>query len=122
MAAPDVNAYKFTDQLWPSLKRAAKHFTLYASSEDRALMTSKKAKGKSDFVRLGEAGPNIVVINGMDTIDATGIDTSLLGHSYVDSCKPVLSDLNLLIESGFGPLQRKLHDRKKQGLAYWAFH
>jgi esterase/lipase superfamily enzyme len=121
MAAPDVNAYIFLDQLWPGIKRAAKRFTLYASSDDEALRVSKGAKGKADFQRLGEAGPKIVVVSGLDTIDASGIDTSLLGHSYVDSCAPVLSDVGMLIEKNFAPLQRKLRDRQKEGLAYWAF-
>lgn len=116
MAAPDVNAYIFLDQLWPGIKRAAKRFTLYASSDDQALRTSKAAKGPNDFQRLGEAGSKIVVVNGLDTID-----TSMLGHSYVDSCKPVLSDLGMLIDQGFAPLQRHLRDRQKEGLAYWAF-
>ena len=121
MAAPDVNAYMFLDQLWPGIKRAAKRFTLYASSDDGALRASKRAKGKQDFQRLGEAGPNIVVLSGLDTIDASGIDTSLLGHSYVDSCQPVLSDLSQLVDEGLAPLKRKLNDRQKEGLAYWAF-
>jgi esterase/lipase superfamily enzyme len=121
MAAPDVNAYTFTDQVWPAIKNAAKHFTLYASSDDQALVTSKKSKGANDFDRLGEAGPKIVVVSGLDTVDASGIDTSLLGHSYVDSCKPVMNDLQLIIEKGLAPLERKLRDRYKQGLAYWAF-
>ena len=121
MAAPDVNAYTFTDQIWPAIKSAAKRFTLYASSDDEALKTSKKSKGSRDFDRLGEAGPKIVVISGLDTVDATGIDTSLLGHSYVDSCKPVMTDLQLIIEKGLAPLERKLRNRYKEGLAYWAF-
>jgi esterase/lipase superfamily enzyme len=121
MAAPDVNADTFTEQIWPEIKTAAKRFTLYASSDDGALILSKKAKGTNDSYRLGEAGPNIVVISGLDTVDASGIDTSLLGHSYVDSCKPVMADLQKLIAKGLAPLQRNLRDRKKEGLSYWAF-
>lgn len=120
MAAPDVNARTFT-QLWPDIKNAAKRFTLYASSDDRALAASRKSKGGTNFTRLGEGGPKIVIISGIDTVDASGIDTSLLGHSYVDSCKPVMNDLQLLIAKGWAPLQRKLRDRQKEGLAYWAF-
>jgi esterase/lipase superfamily enzyme len=120
MAAPDVNAYTFTDQLWPAIKQAAKRFTLYASSDDRALITSKKAKGANDFNRLGEAGAKLVVIPGLDTVDASGIDTSLLGHSY-ESCKPVMDDVTLMIKKGFAPLERKLRDRQKDGFAYWVF-
>lgn len=120
MAAPDVNANEFSEQIWPGIKKAAKRFTLYASSDDRALRTSRRAKGSGDFDRLGEGGENLVVISGLDTVDASGIDTSLLGHSYID-CKPVMNDLQLLIEKGFAPLQRKLRDHQKQGLAYWGF-
>lgn len=121
MAAPDLNAYTFSEQIWPGIKKAARRFTLYASSQDQALIASKKAKGKNDFDRLGEAGPKIVVVPGLDTIDASGIDTSLLGHSYIEQCKPVLADVTLLIKNGFGPLDRKLSVRRKQELAYWAF-
>jgi esterase/lipase superfamily enzyme len=122
MAAPDVNAYTFTDQIWPAIKNAAKRFTLYASSDDEALKISKNSKGPNDFDRLGEAGPKIVVISGLDTVDASGIDTSLLGHSYVDSCKPVIDDLELIVQKELAPLQRRLHDRyNKEGLAYWTF-
>jgi len=121
MAAPDVNAYTFTDQIWPGIKKAAKRFTLYASSDDEALKASKSSKGPNDFDRLGEAGPKIVVISGLDTVDASGIDTSLLGHSYVDSCKPVMDDVQMIMQKGLAPLQRKLHDHYKEGLAYWTF-
>ena len=121
MAAPDVNAYTFTDQIWPGIKKAAKRFTVYASSDDEALKASKSSKGPNDFDRLGEAGPKIVVISGLDTVDASGIDTSLLGHSYVDSCKPVMDDVQMILQKGLAPLQRKLHDRYKEGLAYWTF-
>jgi esterase/lipase superfamily enzyme len=121
MAAPDVNAYTFKDQIWPVIKKAAKRFTLYASSDDEALKASKSSKGPNDFDRLGEAGPKIVVISGLDTVDASGIDTSLLGHSYIDSCKPVMDDVQMIVQKGLAPLQRKLHDRYKEGLAYWTF-
>jgi esterase/lipase superfamily enzyme len=120
MAAPDANASTFT-QLWPDIKKAAKRFTLYASSDDRALLASRKSKGGTNFNRLGEGGPNIVVIAGLDTVDASGIDTSLLGHSYLDTCKKVMDDLQLLLAKGWTPLERKLRDRQKEGLAYWEF-
>jgi esterase/lipase superfamily enzyme len=120
MAAPDVNAYQFTDQIWPQIKRAARRFTLYASSDDKALRASKAAKGPNDFYRLGEGGKNIVVLRGLDTIDATGIDTSYLGHSYINVCMPVMQDVGLLILRGLAPVQRKLNDRKKDGLPFWA--
>jgi esterase/lipase superfamily enzyme len=122
MASPDVNARVFTG-LWPRIKVAAKRFTLYASSDDNALVLSRKAKGGSSFTRLGEGGPNIAVIPGLDTIDASGIDTSHLGHSYEVECKPVRDDLGMLIGEGSGPEKRNLFDhRNNEGLGYWSFH
>ena len=121
MAAPDVNARVFT-AIWPQIKIAAKRFTLYASSSDKALIASRKAKGGPDFTRLGEGGPNITVIPGLDTIDASGIDTSLLGHSYEASCKPVRDDLGELIAKGLAPAERRLPpSQTNDGLAYWRF-
>jgi esterase/lipase superfamily enzyme len=121
MASPDLNAQLFT-RLWPKIKIAAKRFTLYASSDDRALAASRTSKGGSTFTRLGEGGPNIVVIPGLDTIDASGIDTSELGHSYEFTCKPVRLDLGKLIGKGSPPDKRELHENHTQeGLAYWRF-
>jgi esterase/lipase superfamily enzyme len=119
MASPDLNAQLFT-RLWPKIKVAAKRFTLYASSNDKALAASRVAKGGNNFIRLGEAGPNIVVIPGLDTVDASGIDTSELGHSYEFTCKPVRNDLGLLIGKGFDPLKRQLR-LNPGGLGYWRF-
>ena len=37
---------------------------------------------------------------GIETIDATGVDTSLLGHSYFAATKTVLSDMFYIINQG----------------------
>ena len=120
MAAPDVDAASFTRQTWTNIKGAAKRFTLYASSDDWALKVSRELKGGAPFVRLGEAGGDLVVIPGLDTVDASGIDTNELGHSYYH-CKKIMDDLQLLMAKGWAPLERKLRDRKKGDLGYWAF-
>ena len=117
MAAPDVDAKTFTEHNWAGIKDAAKRFTLYASSDDWALKVSREL---NDFVRLGEAGQALVVIPGLDTVDASGIDTNELGHSYYH-CKKLMDDLELLMAKGWAPLQRKLQDRHRGDLGYWAF-
>jgi esterase/lipase superfamily enzyme len=117
MAAPDVDAKQFADQNWAGIRDAAKRFTLYASSDDWALKASQHL---NKVARLGEAGGMLVVIPGLDTIDASGIDTNELGHSYYH-CKKLMDDLQLLMEKGLGPLDRKLRDRRKGELGYWAF-
>ena len=117
MAAPDVDAKTFAETNWEGIRDAAKRFTLYASSDDLALIASRHL---NDFARLGEAGGALVVIPGLDTVDASGIDTNELGHSYYH-CKKLMDDLDLLMAKGWAPLQRKLLNRPKGDLAYWAF-
>jgi esterase/lipase superfamily enzyme len=117
MAAPDVDAKTFTEQNWAGIRDAAKRFTLYASSDDWALKVSREL---NDFVRLGEAGRTLVVIPGLDTVDASGIDTNELGHSYYH-CKKLMDDLQQLMTKGLAPLERKLRDRRKGELGYWIF-
>lgn len=117
MAAPDVDAKRFTERNWPGIRDAAKRFTLYASSDDWALRVSREL---NRFVRLGEAGGTLVVVPGLDTVDASGIDTNELGHSYYH-CKKLMDDLQLLMAKGWAPLERKLRDRRKGELAYWSF-
>lgn len=90
LAAPDVDADLFRKDLAGSLIEVAKKVTLYASSDDQALMASKKVHG---YPRAGESGDLLVVVPGVETIDVSGIDLSLLGHSYYGESEPILKDL-----------------------------
>ena len=94
LTAPDIDAEVFRRDLAPRLIAPGRPITLYASSDDVALAASKKAHG---YPRLGESGRGLVVLAGIETIDATGIDTSLLGHSYFAETRTLLADLFSLI-------------------------
>jgi hypothetical protein len=64
------------------------------------------------------------VIDGVDTIDASGVDTSLLGlgHSYFSEVQTVLQDLVAVLCKGSGPDERKgLASAEAQGRRYWRF-
>ena len=52
------------------------------------------------YVRAGDSCGGALVVDGIDTIDAGGIDTSQLGHSYYGGAKAVLSDISDLIRAG----------------------
>ena len=78
-------------------KCKARRITLYASSNDEAIKLSKKVHA---YPRAGESGPDIVVVPGLDTIDVSNVDTSLLGHSYFAEKRTVISDLFYLIRDG----------------------
>ena len=86
--------------------KMAERVTLYASSNDEALRLSKKLHG---YPRAGEAGRDIVILPGMDTVDCTAVDTSLLGHSYYGDSGSVLSDIVEVLEDAKPADQRKWH-------------
>jgi esterase/lipase superfamily enzyme len=89
LTAPDIDADVFKSEIAPAITRTAQRVTLYASSSDAALLLSKKLHG---YPRAGEAGGDLVIVPGMDTVDVTSVDTSLLGHSYYGDSGSVLSD------------------------------
>jgi esterase/lipase superfamily enzyme len=87
LAAPDIGATYFTEQIAPDLVALGAPITLYASSNDNALLASKKAHGG---LRAGEAGQDMVILKGIETIDASNTDTDLIGHSYYGDRRSVL--------------------------------
>lgn len=95
LAAPDIDAEVFINDLAPKLIDAARNTTLYASSDDRALKTSREVHG--GYARAGDAGENLIVLDNIDTIDATGIDASLLRHSYFAEAVSILKDIKELV-------------------------
>lgn len=101
LAAPDIDADVFRNEIAPALIASNSAVTLYASSNDEALIASKKVNGAP---RAGVSGAGLVVIKGMETIDATNVDTNLfwgLRHAYIADDRNVLSDLYYLIVRGF---------------------
>ena len=91
LMAPDVDAALFK-QMAQQMEHSANRITLYASSKDKALQASELFAG---YARAGEGSPSPMVLPGMDTVDASAVDTSLLGlyHSYFADSTSVLSDL-----------------------------
>jgi esterase/lipase superfamily enzyme len=119
LAAPDIDAAVFRRDIAPALTKTANRVTLYASSNDQALMASRKLHA---YPRAGESGANLVVAPGLDTIDVSAIDTSLLGHSYYGDNDSIISDLYHLVHEALPPSQRdRLQAAALNGLPYWVF-
>jgi esterase/lipase superfamily enzyme len=98
----------------------ADRITLYASSTDEALKISKILSG--GYPRAGDATKGIVVVLGIDSIDASSIDTGLIGHSYYGDNSSILSDMYWLIADGNPPNQRfRLQEAKVSAGIYWKF-
>lgn len=118
LTAPDIDADVFKRDIAPALTAAGRPITLYASSEDLALVASKKVHG---YPRAGDSGQGLVVVSGIERIDATGMDTSLLGHAYLAETRSVLSDMFYLVRNGQRADQRFLGRVDTQGGRYWVF-
>ncbi|HEY9691103.1 MAG TPA: alpha/beta hydrolase [Oculatellaceae cyanobacterium] len=118
-AAPDIDADVFK-QFAKDFYEKANFFTLYASSNDKALSASKKFHG--GLPRAGDSGQEIVIVDGIDTIDASLVDTSLIGHSYFGDNRSVISDIFYLIKNNLLPGERVgLVAKKIRDLRYWLF-
>jgi esterase/lipase superfamily enzyme len=119
LAAPDIDADEFRNQVVPAIRRTAQRLTLYASSRDDALLASQLLHRGP---RAGDAGEGLVVTPGIDTIDVTAIDSSPWGHIYYGSSSPVLEDLKLMFTRAAAPRDRAwLSPAERNGLTYWIF-
>ena len=83
--------------------KAGQRVTLYASSNDLALKASKEVHG---YARAGDSGDGLVVMRGLETIDASGVDESVLAHSYFVESGPVVEDILKLLRDGLPAHQR----------------
>jgi len=123
LAAPDIDADVFMRDIAPAILNKGPHFTLYASSNDKALAASRGVHG--GYRRLGESGENIIVLSGLDTVDASTVDTEFLGHSYFGDSGTVVSDLKYVIRKSLPPEKREQYFLERVQNAsiglYWRF-
>jgi esterase/lipase superfamily enzyme len=117
LLAPDIDAAVFR-AAFPDLKKIAHRITLYSSENDQPLRLSNEVHGNP---RLGEAGENLVVIKGMDTIDVSiSGGREMTGHLYHLYNDKVRADLGVLLSAG-DPVSKRpnLEEVEKDGLPYW---
>jgi esterase/lipase superfamily enzyme len=116
LAAPDVDAETFAN-LSKAYVELGKRTTLYVSQTDLAVGLSKWL---SQYPRVGYAPP-VTVLDGIDTVNVTNVDVTLLGHGYVADAREVLNDMHALIFEGAAPGQRfgLRPARTAAGQPYW---
>ena len=103
LTAPDIDAGVFKQYL-PYLRPLAGNITLYVSDNDRPLALSREVHG---YPRLGEAGPHLDDIEGVQIIDVSDIGgRSFSGHLYHLYQDRVCGDLNQLLNQGVYADQR----------------
>ena len=120
LAAPDIDADVFVRDLVPAYVAIRMPVTLYASAKDKALQLSRQFNGAP---RAGDANPRPPVVNGIETVDATDIDTDFLGHAYVAETRPLLTDVTLLIRNRLRAADRPglLKVDAGEGRSFWRF-
>ncbi len=118
LAAPDIDADVFINVIAPAMIATKNTITLYASSNDLALKASKAVHKN---LRAGDSGDNILILNGIDTIESSNISTDFLGHSYFSSERAMIEDIFLIIKKSLGPLDRGLKSRKGKSGNFWEF-
>ncbi len=116
LAAPDVAADEFS-QLIVRAAPAAKHFTLYVSKGDTALQASALF---NNVPRAGDSSEGVLILPGVDTIDASAAESDMVGHSYYGENRAILADIFSLLKTGMPPDQRfGLQAADSSGQKYW---
>ncbi|MEM7241246.1 MAG: alpha/beta hydrolase [Pseudomonadota bacterium] len=115
LAAPDIDKDIF-DQVSENFERKRATATIYASSNDRALMVSRKFR--EGLTRVGEiVNGNAVVCSGIDTIDISAVGTRWFSwnHSSYAESRFLMDDIAGLFSTGLrppdkrSPILRKIH-------------
>lgn len=118
LAAPDIDATIFKTQIAPEIVAKAHRTTLYASSKDLALYASRQFNG---LARAGDVGDEVVVVPGIETIDASAGDCSLLGHCYYGDSVSILQDIQKLLLDQPAQSRPFLYPVPYNGATYWMF-
>ena len=70
--------------------------------------------------RVGDSSKGPVIIPGIDTIDATSANKSILGHSHFEESADLSNDLAILLNERKRAAERQnLKEVKKSGGRYW---
>lgn len=115
-AAPDEDAGDFVAAM-AALRAVGRRRTLYASSKDKPVWLSEVVHG---YPRAGRIPP-VTLADGLDTVDASDLEATFLGHSDFATERPLLQDLFSLIKSSLEPQERLGLERAftDVGVEYW---
>ena len=108
LAAPDVDRDAF-ENIAHELTGVSRGVTMLAASNDLALDISRRFWG--GVPRAGDVPPGgPIVAEGIDTIDITAVSTKMfaLNHSGYADTSALLSDIQLLIQTGERPPDKRI--------------
>lgn len=118
-AAPDLDREMFMKDVLPAMRRNGHKITVYVSDKDAALKASTVV---NEAPRLGSASPEPAIAEGVETIDATNVDSSFVGHSYYGDNRSIIGDLFYLVKQRL-PASKRSGLRSVNGMRgiYWRF-
>ncbi|MFT5193370.1 MAG: esterase/lipase superfamily enzyme [Cellvibrionaceae bacterium] len=114
-ASPDVDRDVFAQRA-ERFAGKAERYTLYINESDLALELSQLIHG---FARAGERDGNPLRVDAVDTVDATNIEGSFLGHSFYQRNRTVIADIMSLIQQNLAPTSRPNLLVKGGERVYW---
>jgi esterase/lipase superfamily enzyme len=119
LVAPDIDSEQFKRDIAPALAAAGNRTTLYCSSNDLALKAANKFQKNP---RAGDSGSNLILFDGIETIDATNVNTGLMRYFRISDNSSVLADIHQLIRDGKKPAERTgLKTVNASPGQYWRF-
>lgn len=118
LAAPDIGAEEFRTQIAPAMLDHGARVTVYASASDKALHASEIVNGAP---RLGDARRGLVVLDAMETVDATKVNTSFLGHSAYGDNRVVIADMHEFLVKGWPAGRRYQLQPARAAQGAWEF-
>jgi esterase/lipase superfamily enzyme len=95
LTAADIDTDVFR-RLAARVAAAGTRVTMYVSSNDMALRASTKFHSAP---RAGFAGPDLQALPGIETVDVSAVDSSLIGHFYYGESRSVVTDLYWLFRN-----------------------
>jgi len=104
LLAPDIDSEVFQRDYAPALLRAGLNVTLYTSANDKALASARALRR---YPRAGDSSGGPLLISGMETIDVTSANHSVLGHSYFEKGGIIAQDLGELLNDQVRAADRK---------------
>ncbi len=123
LAAPDVDRGLF-QQLARDINRVSNGVTLYAASNDRAMMAARTVAG---VPRAGDVPPDgPVVMAGIDTIDVSATSNASLttNHSLYAERDSLMKDIAALLKTGMRPPDLRQPNLRRVPTAngdYWRY-
>lgn len=106
LAAPNIDKATFVDQIAPQfLQMPQANFTIYTSSKDTALKASRAVWGDG---RLGDSTDGPLLLNGFETVDATGAESDFFGHTYFGDNPTIIEDISDIVVKNMSAKDRPL--------------